>query len=253
MEGIALLYRQALDLALARRQPGQAILALGHCHMVGGETSADSERHIVIGGSEALPAGIFDPVIAYAALGHLHKAQRISRKDHLRYCGSPLPMSFAEVDYAHQVLCVDLDGDSAKNITEIRVPRAVELLRVPRQPAPLDEVLAALAALDLSAPVDADGLPYLEVRVRLDRPEPALRARVEAALENKPVRLARIDVSAARSASEPGAPMSLDDLGRLQPADIFMKLYQNRFGSDAPPEQIAAFAQLVLTPAEKSA
>ena len=58
--GIALLYRQLTDLALARRQPGQAIIAMGHCHMVGGEMSNDSERRIVIGGTEMLPSGIFD-------------------------------------------------------------------------------------------------------------------------------------------------------------------------------------------------
>src|SRR5487761_1966199 len=88
MEGIALLYRQTLELALARRQPGQAILALGHCHMAGGEVSAESERRIVIGGAEALSASIFDPAIAYAALGHLHRAQRVGKQEHLRYCGS---------------------------------------------------------------------------------------------------------------------------------------------------------------------
>jgi len=75
------IYRQALELALAHRQPGQAILALGHCHMAGGEVSAESERRIVIGGAEALSATIFDPAIAYAALGHLHRAQRVGNRN----------------------------------------------------------------------------------------------------------------------------------------------------------------------------
>ena len=41
--------------------------------------------------------------------------------------------------------------------------------------------------------------PYLEVRVRIERPEPGLRSRIEEALATKPVRLARIetDVSVA--------------------------------------------------------
>jgi exonuclease SbcD len=51
LQGIALLYRQAYALAEARRMPGQAILAMGHCHMVGGDASPDSERRIVIGGT----------------------------------------------------------------------------------------------------------------------------------------------------------------------------------------------------------
>lgn len=250
MEGIALLYRQALELALARRQPGQAILALGHCHMVGGEVSADSERRIVIGGAEALSAAIFDPAIAYAALGHLHLAQRVGKQEHLRYCGSPLPLSFAEIDYAHQILCVDLEGEAVQCIATIPVPRAVELLRIPRQPAPVEDVLAQLAALDLPAQPDMLAHPYLEVRVRLDAPEPNLRTRVEAALENKPVRLAKIETSVDHKISGVVEPMSLDDLNRLRPEDIFQRLYQSRFGSEVPPEQLAAFAELLLDPTE---
>jgi exonuclease SbcD len=253
MEGIAQLYRQALELALARRQPGQAILALGHCHMVGGEVSAESERRIVIGGAEALSAAIFDPAIAYAALGHLHLAQRVGKQEHLRYCGSPLPLSFAEIDYNHQILRVDLEGESVQSITAIPVPRTVELLRIPKQPAPVEEVLAALAALDLPAQSDMLAHPYLEVRVRLDTPEPDLRARVEAALENKPIRLAKIETSVDHKISGVVAPMSLDDLNRLQPEDIFKRLYQSKFGSEAPLEQLAAFAELLLEPTESIA
>ncbi|MES2899300.1 MAG: exonuclease subunit SbcD, partial [Pseudomonadota bacterium] len=88
MHGIGLLYGQAFSMASARRQPGQSIVAMGHCHMVDGAASLDSERRIVIGGTEALPAAVFDPAIAYTALGHLHLAQRVGQKEHLRYCGS---------------------------------------------------------------------------------------------------------------------------------------------------------------------
>ncbi|MGH8807908.1 MAG: exonuclease SbcCD subunit D C-terminal domain-containing protein [Noviherbaspirillum sp.] len=253
MEGIALLYRRALELALARRQPGQAIVALGHCHMAGGETSAESERRIVIGGAEAISDRIFDPAVAYVALGHLHKAQRVGRQERLRYCGSPLPMSFAEVSYAHQVLRIDLDGETVREIAEIRVPRAVELLRVPKQPAPLNDVLAALASVELPAVAETHAQPYLEVRVQLDAPEPGLRARIEAVLDNKPVRLAKIETTITRQTADSAMPLSLDDLGRLQPDDIFKRLYQSKLGIEAPPNQLAAFTELLLEPAEKPA
>ncbi|NMM28976.1 MAG: exonuclease subunit SbcD [Glaciimonas sp.] len=250
MEGIALLYRQALQHALTLRQPGQAIIALGHCHMVGGEISQDSERRIVIGGTEALPAGIFDPAIAYAALGHLHLAQSVGKQAHLRYCGSPLPMSFAEVNYPHQVLRVDLNGETVADITALPVPRAVELLRVPKQPAPLQEVLAALAALALPDQADLQRQPYLEVRVLLDAPEPGVRARVDAVLEGKPIRLAKIDTHYAVKTNNVNAPASLDQLERLQPDDIFNRLYRTKYDADAPLELRAAFAELMLNPVE---
>ncbi|MEV4778812.1 exonuclease SbcCD subunit D C-terminal domain-containing protein [Burkholderia sp. LMU1-1-1.1] len=246
LAGIALLYKQALELALAKRQDGQAILAMGHCHMVDGQMSNDSERRIVIGGTEMLPAGIFDPAIVYAALGHLHLAQAVGKQDHIRYCGSPIPLSFAEVGYQHQILRIDIDGAAVGAITAIHVPRAVELLRIPAKPAPLAQVLEELAALDVpDAPPDQQ--PFLEVRVRLDAPEPGLRSRIEAALEGKPVRLAKIETSsAARASSIDSDVMTLDQLEQLKPDDIFRQLYQQRFGNDAPPEQLSAFAELML-------
>jgi len=246
LAGIALLYKQALDLALTKRQPGQAIVAMGHCHMVDGQMSADSERRIVIGGTEMLPAGIFDPAIAYAALGHLHLAQAVGKQHHIRYCGSPIPLSFAEVGYQHQVLRIDLDGDAVREIAPIAIPRAVQLLRVPAKPALIGQVLEELAALDVpDAPTEEQ--PFLEVRVRLDAPEPGLRARIEAALDGKPVRLAKIETSsAARGSVLDAEVMTLDRLEQLKPDDIFRQLYQQRFGNEAPPEQLSAFAELML-------
>ena len=242
--GIALLYRQLTDLALARRQPGQAILAMGHCHMVGGEMSNDSERRIVIGGTEMLPSGIFDTTIAYAALGHLHKAQAVGGQEHIRYCGSPIPLSFAEVNYRHQVLCLDIDGETLQSVRVIEVPRAVPLLRVPATPAPIAEVLAQLAALDVpDAPAEAQ--PLLEVRVRLDAPEPGLRTRIETALDGKPVRLAKIETSSTARSSAP-ENMTLDQLSQLQPDDIFRRLYQQKYAKEAPPELLSALAELLL-------
>ncbi len=253
LAGIGLLYSQAYALAAARCQDGQAILAMGHCHMVDGQASSDSERRIVIGGTEALPSAIFDPAIAYVALGHLHLAQRVGHKEHVRYSGSPFPLSFSELNYQHQVLRIDLaEGAVATSVTALLVPRAVDLLRVPPQPAPLEQVLAELAQLELEElPLAAQ--PFLQVMVLQDAPEPGLRARVEAAIAGKPVRLAKIELSYPPGASGTGhTVMSLDQLALLQPDDIFRRLYQQRFDTEAPADQLSAFAELML-PGESQA
>ncbi len=244
LHGTALLYQQAFALAQSRCTGNEAIIAMGHCHMVDGQSSQDSERRIVIGGTEALPATMFDPSVAYVALGHLHLAQRVGGHEHRRYCGSPLPLSFSEVGYQHQVLRVEFDGPTATSVTPLHVPRAVQLLRVPAQPAPLDDVLAALAALELpDAPPHEQ--PFLEVRVLLDGPEPGLRSQIEAALAGKPVRLAKIEPTRRHApADSPGEALSLDQLAQLQPDDIFRRLWAQRYGDEAPPDQLAAFAEL---------
>ncbi len=243
--GMAQLYRQAWQRVQARRQPGQAVVAMGHCHMRGGQVSEESERRLVIGGAEALPSALFDPGIAYVALGHLHLAQRVGGDATRRYCGSPLPLSFSEVDYPHQVLLVELSGEAVTEVRELRIPRAVELLRLPRQPAPLEQVLAELEALELPQRPETEQ-PYLLVRVQLDQPEPGLRASIEAALAGKPVRLVRIETSRARTAAPDATPAaSVEELATLEPADFFGRLYRHRFGNEPAPELARAFDELL--------
>jgi DNA repair protein SbcD/Mre11 len=73
LHGVALLYRQAYALAKSRATEEQAIVAMGHCHMVDGQASLDSERRIVIG-------------------GHRRAAGRAVRSRHrLRRIGPPAP------------------------------------------------------------------------------------------------------------------------------------------------------------------
>jgi exonuclease SbcD len=257
MAGIEAIYAQAYAYAVRQRRAGQAIIAMGHCHTTGGQVSAESERRIVIGGAEALPVQVFDAGIAYVALGHLHLAQKVGADATRRYCGSPLPMSFSEVDYKHQVLLVELAGETVASIRELPIPRSVELLRVPRQPAPLEQVLQALQALEFPQALresPQEQWPYLQVRVQLSQPEPGLRLQVEAALRDKPVRLVRIETSTQRTGATAAAvEISMDALSQLQPADYFERLYQHRFDTPPPPELMAAFTELLNAPADAEA
>ena len=68
--GIGRMYRRLYAYADARRNPGEAIVALGHLHATGAELSDDdrSERAIM-GGLESVSADTFDAGIAYTAWG----------------------------------------------------------------------------------------------------------------------------------------------------------------------------------------
>ena len=245
LAGIEALYQSVFELAQTKREKGQAIIAMGHCHLTGGQVSEDSERRIVVGGAEALSASIFDPAITYVALGHLHYPQMVGNESTRRYCGSPLPMSFSEINYPHQVVIVDLDGESVGDIRELRVPRTVDLLRIPGKPAPIDQVIAELDALVLPDRTEPEW-PYIQVRVQLTQPEPGLRTLIESAISGKQVRLARIETSYAGQGSEQSAPaISIDDLSALAPADFFQRLYQHRFREDTPTELMSAFTELL--------
>lgn len=243
--GIAALYAQAYALAAKKRVPGQAIIALGHLHISGGAVSKDTERRIVIGGAEALSINIFNADISYVALGHLHLAQKIGGDPTRRYCGSPLPMSFSEIDYPHQVVLVELDGETVLAAREIRIPKSVALLCVPKIAAPVEVVLAQLQALAPSDLPEAQW-PYLLVRVRLNQPEPNLRAQVQAALQGKPVRLVRIETSTQQSTALAAAPLvAVDALSANAPAGFFERLFRHRYGESPPEAIMTAFTELL--------
>ncbi len=247
IDGVRAVYADALDAARARRQPGQALVAMGHCYMVGTELSHMSERRILGGNQHALPVNIFPKDVAYVALGHLHQPQRVGRREHVRYPGAPVPLAMNEARYRNQVVVVDLDGEVAADIRPVYVPRAVELLRVPKvRPAPLHEVLPQLEALpnrDLITPDEQR--PYLEVRVALPQPEPSLRRDIEDALVGKAARLVRVEVhytgdDQTLSDAVPGA--SLKD---LQPLDVFLRRYE-RDHSDPPPQPLVDAFETLL-------
>jgi exonuclease SbcD len=243
LSGIGEVHRRLIAAANERRQPGQPLIAISHAHMAGGAVSLDSERSLVIGTAEALPASLFDASVSYVALGHLHKPQQVNGEHRLRYSGSPIPLSFSEVDYPHQILQVDFVGETLQPVQSHRVPRAVDLLRV--GPAPLDEVITRLAALpapDLLAGVLEH--PWLEVRVILDEPQPELRAQVEAALAGKAARLVRIAVEYQGSGErERGAP--LEQLEQLTPEQVFTRAWEEQYGKAVDSETLEDFLLLL--------
>jgi exonuclease SbcD len=109
---IAYLHQQLIEEAKRRKTDDQALILMSHAHMQGGETS-DSERPIIIGNEEALSTALFDDSIDYVALGHLHKPQKVQHP-HIRYSGSPIPLSFSEINYKHQVVEVSIDPKKMK-------------------------------------------------------------------------------------------------------------------------------------------
>ncbi|MTJ80555.1 MAG: exonuclease subunit SbcD [Telmatospirillum sp.] len=244
IEGVRSLYREAFLLAARRLRPGQRLVAMGHCYMTGGEISEMSERRILGGNQHALPADIFPEDVAYVALGHLHKAQSVGGRPHMRYSGSPLPLSVSERDYRHQVMLVEI-GDGPVSLTPLIVPRTIPVLRIPDHgTASPEEVLARAASLDLPLPPSPDLMPYLEVAVVLSAPAPGLRRELDAALDGKPVRLARLTVSSdRRPGRDPAVPVP--DLADLHPEDVFRRCWADRYSEPPPGDVLDSFRGLL--------
>lgn len=96
------------------------IIATGHLTALG-VTTSDSVRDIYIGTLEALPSNAF-PAADYIALGHIHRAQKVGKTEHIRYSGSPIALSFDEAKQNKRVLIVDFEQDKLATITDLIVP-----------------------------------------------------------------------------------------------------------------------------------
>lgn len=245
--GVRQIYAEVLAAARARLAPGQALLAAGHCYMVGTDLSRLSERRILGGNQHALPVSIFPDDVAYVALGHLHKAQRVGGRDGVRYAGSPLPLALNEAGYRHQVCLVDLDGPALAGVRSVPVPRAVDVLRVPRRgTASKEDVLAALAALeDWDGISSSDTRPFLEVCVALSRPEPRLRHEVEQALQNKRPRLVKLSVEYTGDGAPLAEALPARELRELDPMEVFQQRYLRDHGAPPPGDLREAFDGLL--------
>lgn len=245
--GVGRLYRELYAYADRLRQPGEVLVAMGHLHASGAELSTDdrSER-VIMGGLESVAADTFDAGLAYTALGHIHKAQRIGAEGKVRYAGSPLPMSFSETRYRHQVVEVVLDGNAPAEICPLDIPLAVPLWRIPEKAAPPEEVLAKLAALPEPDDTAQDFWPFVEVRVLLAEPDPGFRHRVEEVLENKAVRLTSIvPVYPEHEAGGEEAAFSYGDLQRIDPLDMLQHAFRQKYGGDLPGEIAEMFTAVV--------
>jgi DNA repair protein SbcD/Mre11 len=246
-DGVAALYKEAYEYTLSRKQPGQSIIAMAHLHTLDAELSDhDKTERVIMGGVEFVPAKAFHEDLVYTALGHIHKAQKIGGKENIRYSGSPLPMSFTEMNYKHQVVTFDITAGVLGHLEMLEIPVTTELLRIPAKPQPIAGVLDLLQQLP-EATSEPHTAPYLEVRVLLEGPEPALRHKIETALAGKHVRLAKIDVRYP-SSEENGAKeatTSADQLQDLRPLDIFKKIYKEDYNSDTPEELINLFNQVL--------
>lgn len=237
-EGVKELYARLLKYALKKRTDGQALVAVGHLLATGSEIAEkDHSERIIIGGLESVSPESFPEQIVYTALGHIHKAQRVSGRENIRYAGSPLPMSFAEKHYHHGVVKVTLDEGWAVEIEKLEYTPLVRLLSIPAtEAAAPDEVLDELRGLEL--PED-EPMPYLEVKVKLSEPEPMLRQQVEEILEDKPVRLARI-VSFYRQAAEGSVEEETLTAGlqEMNPLQIVKATFENSYQTEMPEELV---------------
>ncbi|MCG7871831.1 MAG: exonuclease SbcCD subunit D C-terminal domain-containing protein [Candidatus Thiodiazotropha lotti] len=245
IDGVRIRYQELFEVLREAAGGDVPMIATGHCYMTGTQLSELSERRILGGNQHALPVDIFPDDIAYAALGHLHLAQRVGQRDAVRYSGSPIPLSIDEHRYRHQVAAVEIDGKGV-SVQPLHVPRAVGIHRIPTNgPADIETVVEQLAELVLDTELPPERHPYLEIRVRLEKPEPGLRQRLEESLAGRPVRLLKVTTTYTGTNDALADAGTTEQLEMMAPEDVFVKRYARSYEDEPSDELLGAFASLL--------
>ncbi|SNR82819.1 exonuclease subunit SbcD [Hymenobacter mucosus] len=126
------------------KDTGLPVVATGHLYAAGAAPS-DSERTIHVGNLGQITADHFPTVFDYVALGHLHRPQRVGGREHIRYSGSPIPLSFSEVDHPKEVLLLEFAAGKLLTLDSLPVPGARRLVRFHGS---LEEVTQGLTTYD---------------------------------------------------------------------------------------------------------
>lgn len=224
---IAYLHQQLITEAKKRTTDDQALILMSHAHMQGGETS-DSERPIIIGNEEALSTALFDDAIDYVALGHLHKPQKVGQ-EHIRYSGSPIPLSFSEINYKHQIVEVTIDptqtDESRLQFEAAAIPRSVQLHKIKGE---LNDVFTQLTALPHGEIDNIDHREYVDIEYHTAvPPQPNLRQQFEDALPKGRYRLVRISRQylASEKSGDENTQISLEP---PTPAKLFQQIWEKQ-------------------------
>lgn len=156
--GIKAHYQSFLQLH-QQKHPHLSLIGMGHLYVNGASmnTLAESEREIhTVGGLPVFGTGDFPEGYDYIALGHIHKPQSLA--PHIRYSGSPIPLSFSERDNPNYIVELTYDNGKLQTIEQLPIPAFRELKTFS---GTLEEVKEKLSLYEFSTPL----APLVELNV----------------------------------------------------------------------------------------
>ena len=181
LEAIEQHYQHCYAAALAQRDKHDKplpIIATGHLTTVG-VTKSDSVRDIYIGTLDAFPAQAF-PLADYIALGHIHRAQRIANSEHIRYSGSPIPLSFDELGREKSVFMLELSS-ALEAVTPLPIPQFQPMQMLKGSMAEIEQLLTQFQQDESTQPT------WLDIEITTQEYLSDLQRRIELLTAELPV------------------------------------------------------------------
>ncbi|WP_273826947.1 exonuclease subunit SbcD [Providencia rettgeri] len=224
-------YQASYQLALEQRVMlglDIPIIATGHLTVIGAELT-DSVRDIYIGTLEAFPSGAFPPA-DYIALGHIHRPQVIGGKEYIRYCGSPIALSFDETAQQKSVCLVEFTGSELTEITPLAIPIF----------QPLQTLKGSLKEIEQQLSVwqdyQGENAVWLDIEVASQDYLADIQQRIETLTQNLPVEIVLLR-RARKQKQGQNLALANETLNELTVEEVFLRRLSEETLEDPEREQ----------------
>lgn len=193
------------------------ILATGHLYAQGAQAS-DKQDNIYIGNTENLDVGNIPDVFSYVALGHIHRPQAIGGKNHIRYAGSLIPLSFSETKDEKGVYCLEFNGHTLQELRFIPAPTFRRLKTIQGTLSEVEDKLIAFASKE------REELPaWVEVIVESPTFIPQLDSHLRTFVKDLSLEILKIRLERQYRALDEQLDAVVESLESLDVLDVFRK------------------------------
>ncbi len=217
--GIKIHYQKAAEAMDNYKEDGIPLLAMGHLYATGA-TASDRQDNIYIGDTENISAADFPELFDYVALGHLHRAQPVGGKRHIRYSGSLIPMSFAEWKDDKSVSFIQFEGKEIKDIKILKSPETRRWVKIHADEKTAEKKLLKLLG-ELQSEVGASEA-WVEILLKEENVRPDAYVHFNDLVGTFPgMRI--LAVRYDRTSRSLDTLSESEDLDDLQPAEVFSK------------------------------
>ena len=212
------LFKDLLDIANEKNVDNLPVVMMAHTTIRGCDFSGhENGTEYAVGGIDSYDLDEMGTGYDYLALGHIHHGQFIhSGKHNVRYCGTPIPVSFDE-NYKHSVSIVEITEHGEK-------PTVVEIDIDPHRPLvtlPTEGVATWEDAKELLENYPNDIEAYIRLNVEVDDFLP-VEAHAEALMicEDKKCRFCVINSQRLKKNRKEAKVMSVQEFKTEEPIGI---------------------------------
>ena len=242
-------FQQLLNKVAEQNNEGLPVVMTAHTTVKGCDFSGhDQASEYIVGGIDSIELDQLGEGYDYLALGHIHHGQFVhSGKHNVRYCGTPLPISFDEV-FSHSVSMVEIGkhGESP-NVTEIEIQNPHPLVTLP------SEGLASWETVKELLRKFPDDIPaYIRLNVEIDDFLP-VEAQAEAVslVEGKQCRFCHINAKRKSNSQSEAKVLTVQEFQAEKPIEI-AKQYAAYEGISFDEEMTAMFNEVLNKVAEEA-